>query len=301
MENNLPLINHFRSASRINKIFKFFRKNTLSITIDKKSWKISNSILSKYFITSEISATIVIDEIKKRRITFTFLSINLLKIRSKYISYILKNNTKWTEIVRSGTSVEEEEDSVCGGSIRIDSRRVRSRSIHEARSCVRERNRVNVRVIFAASCQPENPCANKVPHWSSNRVRFYQWPFGKWRTRSVLRSEDLTRAPAFCALKYRLIAPGFWQRFCNISCVYPPRCFSTADVIGPPNISRISNSPLRCSFSSLSLSLFFLLSSSMADKRHSGPFQEFFDVRASLRFALMKFDSYPVSLEAVAI
>ena len=73
--------------------------------------------------------------------------------------------------------------------------------------------------------------------------------------RSALRSEDLTRAPTFCALKYRLIAPGFWRRFCKISCVYPPRCFCPANVIGPPNISRISNSPLPFSPLSLSLSL----------------------------------------------
>lgn len=89
---------------------------------------------------------------------------------------------------------------------------------------IRKRNRVNVRVIFAASCQPENPCANKVPHRSSNRVRFYQWPFGKWRIPgpSQRRSNE---GLAFCALKYRLIAPGFCRRFCSISCGYSPSRF----------------------------------------------------------------------------
>lgn len=101
-------------------------------------------------------------------------------------------------------------------------------------------NRVNVRVIFAASCQPENPCANKVPHRSSNR--FYQWPFGKWRIHSDPSQRGSNEGPAFCALKYRLIAPGFWWRFCKISCVY---LSLPTNVIGPPNIFEISNFAIR--------------------------------------------------------
>lgn len=101
-------------------------------------------------------------------------------------------------------------------------------------------NRVNVRVIFAASCQPENPCANKVPHRSSNR--FYQWPFGKWRIHSDPSQRGSNEGPAFCALKYRLIAPGFWWRFCEISCVY---LSLPTNVIGPPNIFEISNFAIR--------------------------------------------------------
>lgn len=74
------------------------------------------------------------------------------------------------------------------------------------------RKRVNVRVIFARSCQSGNPCANKVPHQSNVRVRFSQWPFGKWRALGPsLRGSN--EEPTFCALKYRLIVPGFCCRF----------------------------------------------------------------------------------------
>lgn len=80
--------------------------------------------------------------------------------------------------------------------------------------------RVNVRIIFARSCQPENPCANKVP---SVRVRFSQWSFGKWRARPVLLLPRVSNERLiFCALKYRLIAPGFCYCFCSVQ----PRTWS---------------------------------------------------------------------------
>lgn len=127
-------------------------------------------------------------------------------------------------------------------------------------------NRVNVRVIFAASCQPENPCANKVPHRSSNR--FYQWPFGKWRIHSDPSQRGSNEGPAFCALKYRLIAPGFWWRFCEISCVY---LSLPTNVIGPPNIFEISNFAIRIRwFFFFSFQLFLPI---IIDKHHS--FQEY--------------------------
>lgn len=91
------------------------------------------------------------------------------------------------------------------------SRRESKRPV-DSRDTTRQWKRVNVRVIFARSCQPGNPCANKVPHRSSVRVRFSQWPFGKWRAFGPsLRGSN--EEPTFCALKYRLIARGFYRRF----------------------------------------------------------------------------------------
>lgn len=124
----------------------------------------------------------------------------------------------------NGTSVEEEDS----GSIRIDSRQVRSRPIHEAREAPSASGIGLTSVLFLL--RTVNPRILALTRCRTGRVTesvFINGPLGSGG-RSVLRSEDLTRAPAFCALKYRLIAPGFCGRFCKISCVYPPRCSSSA-------------------------------------------------------------------------
>lgn len=74
---------------------------------------------------------------------------------------------------------------------------------------------------------------------------FINGPLGSGGS-SALRQRGSNEGLAFCALKYRLIAPGFWRRFCHsLRCPSPPSTGGYArpwNVIGRANVSEILNS-----------------------------------------------------------